>query len=62
MAVLHSLVDTDKAGLTVVWGDLDFVVADVDKSLDCLDLSVAVFDSCTWRCIAVIVRGRMACG
>ncbi len=57
MAVLYNLVDTDKACLTVVRSDLDFIVADVDKSLDGFDLSVAVFDCCTWRRIAMVVRG-----
>ena len=57
MSVLYNLVDTDKACLAVVRSDLDFVVADVDKSLDGFDLSVAVFDCCTWRRIAMVVRG-----
>ncbi len=43
--------------IRVVRSDLDFIVADVDKSLDGFDLSVPVFDCCTWRCIAVFVRG-----
>ena len=38
--------------------DLDLIVADVDQTLDGLDLSVAVLDCCTWWRIAVIVRGR----
>jgi hypothetical protein len=32
-------------------------VADVDQSLDGLDLSVAVFDCCAWWRVAVVVRG-----
>ena len=33
-------------------------MADVDQSLDGLDLSVAVLDCCAWWRIAVVVRGR----
>ncbi len=33
-------------------------MADVDQSLDVLDLSVAVFDRCAWWSVEVVVRGR----
>ena len=33
------------------------VVADVDQSLDGLDLSVAVLDCCAWWRVAVVVHG-----
>ena len=41
--------DLVQAGGAVVWGDLDLVVADVDQSLDGLDLSVAALDCRAWR-------------
>ena len=35
-------------------------MADVDQSLDGLDLSVAVLDCCAWWCVAVVVRAPVS--
>ena len=57
VSVLDDLVHADLASGAVVGGNLDLIVPDVDQSFACLDLSVAVFDCCSWWCVAVVMRG-----
>ncbi len=42
VSVLNDLIYADKGCGTVVRGDLDFVVSDVDQTLDCFELAVSV--------------------
>ena len=58
MSVLNDLVHADKGCCTVVRGDLDFVVPDIDEALDCFKFAVAVFDCSAWWSITVVVSVR----
>ncbi len=60
MSVLNDLIYADKGCGTVVRGDLDFVVSDVDQALDCFELAVSELDcSARWSITMVVSVGHL---
>ena len=55
MSDLNDLVHADQGCCTVVRGDLNFEVSDVNKALNGFKLAVPVFDCSAWWGITVVV-------